>query len=60
MLQLSERRYLVGVDNDGLARIAALLRADGERIDDRLHVCVLRIQQQPRIALRMDNDAHKC
>ena len=48
----SERgMHLVGVEHDGLAHVAALLRADGERINGRLHVRVLCVDQQPRVAL---------
>ena len=45
-------QHLVGVEHDRLGAVAALLRAEGERVDGRLHVRVLRIHQQPRVALR--------
>ena len=36
-------RHLIGVDDNRLLAVAALLQADGERVYGRLHVCVLRI-----------------
>ena len=42
---------LVGVDDNWLGAVAALLQADGQCVDGGLHVGVLRIHQDPRIAL---------
>ena len=45
-------RHLIGIDDNRLVAVAALLQADGERVDGRLHVRVLRVHKQAGVTLQ--------